>query len=71
MLQFNAHEVAQFEMVTKTSQEGAKSAFIGAAVYPTLALFNHRYIFVQPQVYLGGQRVDLVPSFKHIQIYEL
>ena len=44
VLQFNAHEVAQFEMVTKTSQEGAKSAFIGAAVYPTLALFNHRYI---------------------------
>jgi hypothetical protein len=41
VLQFNAHEVAQFEMVTKTSQEGAKSAFIGAAVYPTLALFNH------------------------------
>jgi len=41
VLQFNAHEVAQFEMVSKTSQEGAKSAFIGAAVYPTLALFNH------------------------------
>lgn len=41
VLQFNAHEVAQFEMLSKTSQEGAKSAFIGAAVYPTLALFNH------------------------------
>jgi len=41
VLQFNAHEVAQFEMISKTSQEGAKSAFIGAAVYPTLALFNH------------------------------
>ena len=41
VLQFNAHEVAQFEMVSKTSQEGAKSAFIGAAVYPALALFNH------------------------------
>jgi len=41
VLQFNAHEVAQFEMQSKTSQEGAKSAFIGAAVYPTLALFNH------------------------------
>lgn len=41
VLQFNAHEVAQFEMTSKTSQEGAKSAFIGAAVYPTLALFNH------------------------------
>ena len=41
LLQFNAHEVAQFEMVSKTSAEGAKSVFIGAAVYPTLALFNH------------------------------
>ena len=41
LLQFNAHEVAQFEMVSKTSQEGAKSVFIGAGVYPTLALFNH------------------------------
>ena len=27
--------------VSKTSQEGAKSVFIGAGVYPTLALFNH------------------------------
>merc|ERR1719334_898910 len=41
VLQFNAHEVVQFEMQSKTSQEGAKSAFIGAGVYPTLALFNH------------------------------
>jgi len=41
VLQFNAHEVAQFEMMTKTSSEGAKSNYIGAAVYPTLALFNH------------------------------
>jgi len=41
VLQFNAHEVAQFEMQSKTSQEGAKSVYIGAAVYPTLALFNH------------------------------
>jgi len=41
LLQFNAHEVAQFEQPSKTSQEGAKSVFIGAGVYPTLALFNH------------------------------
>ena len=27
--------------VSKTSQEGAKSVYIGAGVYPTLALFNH------------------------------
>jgi len=41
VLQFNAHEVAQFEMQAKDREEGAKSVFIGAAVYPTLALFNH------------------------------
>lgn len=41
VLQFNAHEVAQFEMLARDKEEGAKSVFIGAAVYPTLAMFNH------------------------------
>eukprot|EP00095_Tigriopus_kingsejongensis_P008472 maker-scaffold18_size714446-snap-gene-3.28 protein:Tk08472 transcript:maker-scaffold18_size714446-snap-gene-3.28-mRNA-1 annotation:"set and mynd domain-containing" len=41
VLQFNAHEVAQFEMITKNREEGATSNFIGAGVYPTLAMFNH------------------------------
>ena len=60
VLQFNAHEVAQFEMIARSvpdryqykedcltfclcrdKEEGAKSVFIGAAVYPTLAMFNH------------------------------
>ncbi|QQP36548.1 Uncharacterized protein FKW44_021684, partial [Caligus rogercresseyi] len=36
--QFNAHE---FEMAAKDKEEGAKSVFIGAGVYPTLAMFNH------------------------------
>jgi hypothetical protein len=40
-LQFNSHEVAQFEMMSRDKEEGAQSVFIGAAVYPTLALFNH------------------------------
>jgi len=39
--QFNAHEVAQFEMIARNREEGSKSAYIGAACYPTLALFNH------------------------------
>ena len=30
LLQFNAHEVAQFEQQSKTSHEGAKSVYIGA-----------------------------------------
>ena len=41
VLQFNSHEVAQFEMIAKNKEEGATSVFIGAAVYPTLAMFNH------------------------------
>lgn len=41
VLQFNAHEVAQFEMMTKNREEGASSNYIGAGVYPTLAMFNH------------------------------
>ena len=31
----------QFEMITKNKEEGATSNFIGAAIYPTLAMFNH------------------------------
>jgi hypothetical protein len=41
VLQFNTHEVAQLEMRGRRFEEGAKSELIGAAVYPTLALFNH------------------------------
>ena len=41
VLQFNSHEVAQFEMIAKNREEGAQSTFIGAAIYPTLAMFNH------------------------------
>jgi len=40
-MQFNAHEVAQFEMIARNTEEGSKSVFIGAAVYPTLAMCNH------------------------------
>lgn len=39
--QFNAHEVAQFEMIARNKEEGSKSVYIGAACYPTLAMFNH------------------------------
>ena len=41
VLQFNTHEVAQLEMHGRRFEHGAKSQLIGAAVYPTLALFNH------------------------------
>ena len=41
LLQFNTHEVAQLEMLGRRFEDGAKSRLIGAAVFPTLALFNH------------------------------
>ena len=41
LLQFNTHEVAQLEMQGRRFEDGAKSKLIGAAVFPTLALFNH------------------------------
>ncbi|KAL1138752.1 hypothetical protein AAG570_008814, partial [Ranatra chinensis] len=41
LVQFNAHEVSQLEMKSAECLDGVKSVFIGGAVYPTLALFNH------------------------------
>lgn len=36
LLQFNAHELAELQMVRPNEMEGAKAVFIGAAVYPTV-----------------------------------
>ena len=41
IVQFNAHEVSEFMMTGKKTLEGAKNRTLGAAIYPTLALFNH------------------------------
>lgn len=38
-LQFNAHEVAEFQQ--ENLKDYGKSIFIGAAIYPNLALLNH------------------------------
>ena len=55
LLQFNTHEVAQLEMQGRRFEDGAKSKLIGAAVFPTLALFNHscepsltRFLVISP-----------------------
>ena len=34
VLQFNSHEVAQFEMIAKNREAGAESNFIGAGALP-------------------------------------
>lgn len=41
MLQFNAHEVYETRLTTNSRFRGAKAAYIGVAIYPTVALFNH------------------------------
>ncbi|XP_044741757.1 SET and MYND domain-containing protein DDB_G0284059 [Chrysoperla carnea] len=43
ILQFNAHEISELKMdeVYPKRVDLAKSIFLGGAIYPTLALFNH------------------------------
>ena len=46
LLQFNAHEVAQFEQPSKTSQEGAKSVYIGAGKERIKLMRSCVFIFI-------------------------
>ncbi|XP_046441017.1 SET and MYND domain-containing protein 4-like isoform X1 [Daphnia pulex] len=41
ILQFNAHEVSELRMDRPGCMEGAKTFFLGAGVYSTVALLNH------------------------------
>lgn len=41
IVQFNAHEVSEFHLLGPKTFDGAKNEALGAAIYPTLALFNH------------------------------
>ncbi|MPC41412.1 SET and MYND domain-containing protein 4 [Portunus trituberculatus] len=41
IVQFNAHEVSEFCLMSPRSLDGSKNETLGAAIYPTLALFNH------------------------------
>ncbi|XP_076056655.1 protein-lysine N-methyltransferase SMYD4-like isoform X3 [Oratosquilla oratoria] len=41
IIQFNAHEVSEFQLQGPRTLECAKNESLGAAIYPTLALFNH------------------------------
>ena len=46
VLQFNSHEVAQFEMIAKNREEGAESNFIGAGKLPFMT--STEFLGVQP-----------------------
>ena len=41
ILQFNAHEVSELQVKDLRDLESGRSVFLGGAIYPTLALFNH------------------------------
>ena len=41
IVQFNAHEVSEFVFSKPKNFDGAKNETLGAALFPTLALFNH------------------------------
>ncbi|XP_037075445.1 SET and MYND domain-containing protein 4-like [Pollicipes pollicipes] len=41
LVPYNAHEVAELQMKGFNNIDDSQSQFLGAAVYPTLALFNH------------------------------
>lgn len=41
MLQFNAHEIYETKITSEHRFRSAKAAYIGVALYPTVALFNH------------------------------
>ncbi|KAJ8968518.1 hypothetical protein NQ317_004394 [Molorchus minor] len=42
MLQFNAHEIYETESGPAGPIKGSKVTYIGVAIYPTVALFNHQ-----------------------------
>ena len=41
LVPYNAHEVAELRMKGLNNLDDSESLFVGAAIYPTLALFNH------------------------------
>ncbi|XP_042864384.1 SET and MYND domain-containing protein 4-like isoform X2 [Penaeus japonicus] len=64
VVQFNAHEVSEFVTLTPKSLNGAKNETIGAAIYPTLALFNHSCHGAQVR-YFSGNSV-ITKAIRHI-----
>ncbi|XP_022911238.2 uncharacterized protein [Onthophagus taurus] len=41
MLQFNAHEIYETRITPQHRLRGSRASYIGVAIYPTVALFNH------------------------------
>lgn len=41
MLQFNAHEIYETRNAAERGFKATKAVYVGVAVFPTVALFNH------------------------------
>ncbi|KAG0713717.1 SET and MYND domain-containing protein 4 [Chionoecetes opilio] len=55
IVQFNAHEVSEYILMGPKTFDGAKNESMGAAIYPTLALFNHSCHSAQCRYFSGNQ----------------
>jgi len=53
-IQFNAHEVSQFCLPETNRLDGSKNLSLGAAIYPTLAYFNHSCHAAQIRYFSGN-----------------
>ncbi|XP_042229115.1 SET and MYND domain-containing protein 4-like isoform X3 [Homarus americanus] len=72
IVQFNAHEVSEFVLAAPKCFDGSKNESLGAAIYPTLALFNHSCHSAQVRLFSGNQVItktirqirkgDLIPE---------
>jgi len=53
IVQFNAHEVSEFSITAENIVENAENKSVGAAIYPTLAYFNHSCHGAQVRYFSG------------------
>ncbi|KAK7080825.1 hypothetical protein SK128_000240 [Halocaridina rubra] len=57
IVQFNSHEVSEFWLMGPKTLSGSKNEAMGAAIYPTLALFNHSCITGQVRYFSGNSAI--------------
>ncbi|XP_045625291.1 SET and MYND domain-containing protein 4 isoform X2 [Procambarus clarkii] len=65
IVQFNAHEVSEFVLIAPRTFDGAKNESLGAAIYPTLALFNHSCHSAQVRLFSGNQVIT--KAIRHVR----
>lgn len=57
IVQFNSHEVSEFWLTGPKTLTDSKNESLGAAIYPTLALFNHSCITAQVRYFSGSSAI--------------